>query len=261
MLLDDTSSCQSRSRCGLENVGSLDSERTVRPGPSAQLAPRATTDVQLTLGRAAQLLPSTKRCSAAERCRSQLSRRVATRGAHKAEALTSFIETVFQLVVRAHVRASAIQPVVLVELPVVQLVVELAGGGVERVPAVIVLVAVVVVQDGGLADGHPDDGAAMLVRTAGAAVAIAALRPQQDGGDVVDLVGGLRAGALLGDTATLAPPVAGVQDEREEEDQEEERDQASLEEAATERSELEKPGGAQGQRLFSNRTVNLSQGT
>lgn len=126
-------------------------------------------------------------------------------------------------------------------------------------PAVVVLVAVVVVQDGGLADRHPDDGAAVLVRAAGGAVAVAALRPQQDGGDVVDLVGGLRAGALLGDTATLAPSVAGVQDEGEEEDQEEERDQASLEEAATERSKLEKPGGAQGQRLFSNRTLNLSQ--
>lgn len=113
----------------------------------------------------------------------------------------------------------------------------------------VVLVAVVVVQDGGFADGHPDDGAAVLVRAAGGAVAVAALRPQQDGGDVVDLMGGLRAGALLGDTATLAPSVAGVQDEGEEEDQEEECDQATLEEAATERSELEKPGCAQGQRF------------
>lgn len=164
----------------------------------------------------------------------------------KAEELTSFIKTVLQFVIRAHVRASAVHPVVLVELPVIQLVVELVRGGVERVPAVVVLVAVVVVQDGGLADGHPDDGGAVLVRAAGAAVAIAALRPQQDGGDVVDLVGGLCAGALLRDTATLAPSVAGVQDEGEEEDQEEERDQASLEEAATERSELEKLEGGQG---------------
>lgn len=132
-----------------------------------------------------------------------------------------------------------VNPVVLVELPVVQLVVELVGGGVERVPAVVVLVAVVVVQNGGLADGHPDDGAAVLVRAPGAAVAVAGLRPQQDRGDVVDLVGGLCAGALLGDAAALAPSVAGVQHEGEEKDQEEECDEASLEEAARETRALE----------------------
>lgn len=187
---------------------------------------------------------ATKRDSAAERCLSQLRWLRAART--KAEELTSFIETVLQFVIRAHVSASAIQPVVLVELPVVQLVVELVGGGVERVPAVVVLVAVIVVQDGGLADGHPDDGGAVLVRAAGAAVAVAALRPQQDGGDVVDLVGGLRAGALLRNTATLAPSVAGVQDQGEEEEEEEERDQASLGETATRRGELEKLGRAQG---------------
>lgn len=208
------------------------------------------------LGRAAKLLPSNSRYSAA--VLSQLSQCVATRLANK-EELTFFIKTMLQLIVHAHVRASAIHPVLLVELPVIQFVVELAGGGVERMPTVVVLVAVVIIQDGGLADGHPNDGAAMLVRAAGATVAVTALRPQQDGGDVVDLVGGLRAGALLGNTATLAPSVAGVQDEGEEEDQEEERNQASLEEAATEKRELEKPGGAQGQQLFSNRTGNLSQ--
>lgn len=144
-----------------------------------------------------------------------------------------------QLVVLAHVYMCNINPIVLVELPIVQLVVQLVGGGVERVPAVLVLVAVVIVQNGGLADGHPDDGAAVLVRAAGAAVAVTALRPQQDGGDVVDLVGGLRAGALLGDAAALAPSVAGVQDEGEEKDQEEECDEASLEEAARETGTLE----------------------
>lgn len=60
----------------------------------------------------------------------QLSWRLATRRANKAKELTSFIKTVLQLVVRAHVRASAVHPVVLVELPVVQLVVDLVGGGV-----------------------------------------------------------------------------------------------------------------------------------
>lgn len=137
---------------------------------------------------------------------------VGRRRANKAEVLTSFIEAALQLIVRTHVRASAIQPVVLAELPVVQLVVELVGGGVERVPAMVVFVAVVVIQDGGLANGHPDDRAAVLVRAARAAVAVAALRPQQHRGDVVDLVGGLCAGALLGDPAALAPSVAGVQD-------------------------------------------------
>lgn len=130
-----------------------------------------------------------------------------------------------------HVRVAAdadVHPVVVQDLPVAHLVVELVGRGVQRVPAGVVLVAVVVVEDGGLADGHPDDGAAVLVGVAGAAVAVAALRPQQDGGDVVDLVGGLGAGALLGDAAALAPPVAGVQDEGEEEDQQEEGDEASL---------------------------------
>lgn len=157
----------------------------------------------------------------------------------KGEELTSFLKTVLQLVVLAHVRMCNIKPVVLVELPIVQLVVQLVGGGVERVAAVLVLLAVVIVQNGGLADGHPDDGAAVLVRAAGAAVAVAALRPQQDGGDVVDLVGGLRAGALLGDAAALAPSVAGVQDEGEEKDQEEECDEASLEEAARATGTLE----------------------
>ena len=130
-----------------------------------------------------------------------------------------------------HVRVSPdanVYSVVLLQLPVVQLVVELVGRGVERVSPLVVLVAVVVVQDGGLADGHADDGAAVLVGATRAPVAVAALRPQQDGGDVVDLVSGLGAGALLGDAAPLAPPVAGVQHQGEEENQEQERDEASL---------------------------------
>lgn len=92
----------------------------------------------------------------------------------------------------------------------------------------VVVIAVVVIENGRLADGHPDDGAAVLVGAAGAPVAVAALRSQQDRRDVVNLVGGLGAGALLRDTAPLAPPVAGVQDKGEEEDEEEERDEASL---------------------------------
>lgn len=186
----------------------LKPERTVRPGPSAQLALGAATDVQLMLGRAGKLLPSNKRYSAKQS--SQLRQRVHTHRGNKAEELTSFVKTVLQLIVRAHVCASAIHSVVLMQVPVIQLIVKLVGGGVERVPPVVVLITVVVVQDGGLADRHPDDGAAVLVSAAGAAVAVTTLRPQQDRGDVVDFVGGLRAGALLGDTAAFAPSVAGV---------------------------------------------------
>lgn len=145
--------------------------------------------------------------------------------------LTSLVKVMLDLVVLAqHVAVPHVEPVVLVRFPVGQLDVKLVGRGVERVSARLVLVAVVVVQDGRLADGHADDGAAVLVvAAAGAAVAVAALRPQQHGGDVVDLVRGLGAGALLRDAAALAPSVAGVEDEGEEEDEEEERDEASLE--------------------------------
>lgn len=81
----------------------------------------------------------------------------------------------------------------------------------------LVLIAVVVVQDGRLSNGHANDGAAVLVvATAGAAVAVATLRPQQHGGNVVDLVRGLCARALLRDASALAPPVAGIEDKGEE---------------------------------------------
>lgn len=117
-----------------------------------------------------------------------------------------------------HVRVSNVDPVVLLDLPVVQLVVELVGRGVVRVSAGVLLVAVVVIEDGGLADGHADDRAPVLVCVPGTPVAVPALGPEQNGGDVVDLMGGLGARALLGDAATLAPPVARIQDEGEEED-------------------------------------------
>lgn len=231
----------------MANVGLLEAKRTVWAGPSAELAPGAALDVQITFGKAAELplsmittLQPKELPLAAESTQC-----VATHRANKGEELTSFFKTVLQLAVLAHVRMPNINPVVLVGLPVVQLIVELVGGGVERVPTVVLLVAVVIVQNGGLTDGHPDDGAAVLVRVAGAAVAVAALRPQQDGRDVVDLVGGLRAGALLGDAAALAPTVAGVQDEGEEKDQEEECDETSLEEAARNKS-IRNQGGTQG---------------
>lgn len=84
-------------------------------------------------------------------------------------------------------------------------------------PTWVVLVAVVIIKNGGLADGHTNDGASMLVCASRAPVAVTALGSEQNRGNVVDLVGGLRARALLGDAATLAPSVAGIQDEGEEE--------------------------------------------
>ena len=111
------------------------------------------------------------------------------------------------------------------------LVVQLVGGGVVREPHQVVLVAVVVVQDGGLADGHADDRVAVLVLAPGRgppAVAVPALGPQQHRGDVVDLVRGLGAGTLLRHAAPLAPAVAGVEHQGEEKDEEEEGDQSPL---------------------------------
>lgn len=134
---------------------------------------------------------------------------------------TSFVKVVLELIILAHhVRVSSdanVYSIVLMHLPIVQLVMELVRRGVERVSALVVLIAVVVIKNGGLADGHADDRAAVLVSASRDPVAVAALRPEQDRGDVVDLVSGLRAGTLLGNAAPLAPPVAGVQHEGEQE--------------------------------------------
>lgn len=124
------------------------------------------------------------------------------------------------IVLAQHVAVPHVDPIVLVRFPVGKLGVKLVWSGVERVSTRLVLITVVVVQDGRLSDGHADDGAAVLVVAASrAAVAVAALRPQQHRGDVVDLVRGLGAGALLRDAAALAPSVAGIEDEGEEKDE------------------------------------------
>lgn len=82
----------------------------------------------------------------------------------------------------------------------------------------VLLIAVVIIENRGLADGHADDGASMLVCVSRAPVGVTARWSQQNGGNVVYLVGGLRARTLLRDTATLAPSMAGIQDESKEED-------------------------------------------
>jgi len=110
-----------------------------------------------------------------------------------------------------------VDAIVLLGLPIAQLGVELVGRGVERVSTCVLLVAVVIVENGGFPNGHADDRVPMLVCAPGAPVAVAALWPEQNRRNVVDLVGGLGAGTLLGDASALAPSVAGVQDEGEEE--------------------------------------------
>lgn len=130
---------------------------------------------------------------------------------------TSFLE-LLNIVFFAHrVRVpSNVKSIILQDISIAELV-ELVGRGVQRVPPSVLVVTVVIIENGGFPDGHSNDRAAVLVISSGAPVAVATLRTQQDGGNVVDLVGGLGAGALLGDPTTLAPSVAGVQDKGEEE--------------------------------------------
>lgn len=57
----------------------------------------------------------------------------------------------------------------------------------------------------------------MLVSAPGAPVAVTALRTEQYGGDVMDLMGGFCAGTFLWYPPTLAPSVTRIQDKGEEE--------------------------------------------
>lgn len=79
------------------------------------------------------------------------------------------------------------------------------------------IITVIIIKNGGLTDGHTDDRAAMLVSASRAPVAVTALRSEKNRRDVMDLVGGLSASALLGYTTTLAPSVTGIQDKGKEE--------------------------------------------
>lgn len=73
-------------------------------------------------------------------------------------------------------------------------------------------VVLVAIQDGGLADAERPAGVVALY--AGIAQALPPVASDQHRGDVVDLIGRLGAGALLGlrHPAPLAPPPAGVED-------------------------------------------------
>jgi len=135
------------------------------------------------------------------------------------------------IVLADHVSMSSnanVDSIVIQDLPVAELVVELVGCGVTRVPASIFLVTVVIIENWGLSNWHSDDRAAMLMSASGAPVAVTALLTEQNGRNVVDLMGGLSTGTLLRDPATFAPSMTGIQDKREEENQEQEGNEASL---------------------------------
>lgn len=102
----------------------------------------------------------------------------------------------------------------------------LAGDVIGPPGRVLLLFIVIVIQDGGLPDGHADHGVVGL--QPGGTEAFAGLGAQQHRRDVVDLVRGFRAGALLGDAATLLPAPLGVQRHREHQQQQQQRDEATL---------------------------------
>lgn len=102
----------------------------------------------------------------------------------------------------------------------------LAGDMVGPTGRVLLFFIVIVIQDGGLADGHADDGVVGL--QPGGAEALAGLGAQQHRGDVVDLVRGFRAGALLGDAAALLPAPLGVQRHCEHQQQQQQSNEAAL---------------------------------
>lgn len=92
---------------------------------------------------------------------------------------------------------------------------------------VVLLFVVIVIQDGRLADGHADDRVMRL--QPGGAEAFPGRRAQQHRRDVVNLVGGFRAGALLGDATPLLPAPLGVQRHREHQQQQQQGNEATLE--------------------------------
>lgn len=102
----------------------------------------------------------------------------------------------------------------------------LPGAGLCPPRRLLLLLVLVVVQDGGLSDGHPNDGVVGL--QARVAEVLPGLGAQQHRGDVVDLVGGLGAGALLRDAAALVPAPLGVQGHHEHQQQQQQRDQPAL---------------------------------
>lgn len=89
-------------------------------------------------------------------------------------------------------------------------------------------VVLVAVQDGGLTDAERPAGVVAL--HAGIAQALPPVAPDQHRGDVVDLIGCLSTGALLGlwHPAPLAPSPTGVEDHHQAEDGEQQSDHPPL---------------------------------
>lgn len=92
---------------------------------------------------------------------------------------------------------------------------------------VLLLLIVIVIQDGGLPDGHADDGIVGL--QPGGAEAFPGLGTQQHRRDVVDLMRGFRAGALLRDATTFLPAPLGIQRHGEHQQQQQQRNETALE--------------------------------
>lgn len=103
----------------------------------------------------------------------------------------------------------------------------LAGDMVGPPRWLLVLLTVIVIQDGSLPDGHADDGIVGL--QPGGTEALPRLGTQQHRWDVVDLMSGFCACALLGDAATLLPTSLGVERHGEHQQQQQQRDEATLE--------------------------------
>lgn len=124
---------------------------------------------------------------------------------------TSFFKIMLDLVVLAHhVSLPNVNSVVILGLTIIQLRVELVGRRVKGVSTWVLLVTVVIIKNGGLTYGHSNDRASMLVCVSRAPVAVTALGSKQNRRNVVDLMGGLGTGTLLGDTTALAPSVACI---------------------------------------------------
>lgn len=92
---------------------------------------------------------------------------------------------------------------------------------------VLLLLIVIIIQDGGLPDGHSNDRIVSLQPRG--AEAFPGLGPQQHGRDVVNLMRGFRACALLGDATALLPAPLGVQSHSEHQQQKQQCNESTLE--------------------------------
>lgn len=90
---------------------------------------------------------------------------------------------------------------------------------IQQLAGLLIIIAVTVIQDGRLTDGHANDRAVLVGASCPEPVPGLGWS-EQNRGNVVDLVGGLSAGALLGRSASTAPALTSVHDQNEKEDKE-----------------------------------------